>query len=212
VPGTLSAAGGPVTGGPGRGTPGLTASGPAVRSPATTPPVLVGPAASTPSTAAVRTAQRLTATLRSVVTPPPGGRLSGGIAPGLNPLEFVPSQGGYKAAADVTDPLGTGHLLVWLDLPQAKVAGDPCVDLIGCAYWTSASGYRVVTTVDRSGEAETYQVTVTRPDGRGTLVSASNFSLATTAQKALPRAERSVPPWTMPALVSIALAPDLTFS
>jgi hypothetical protein len=157
---------------------------------------------------------RLTAALQAVVNPPAGGRLerAESFRPGLGALQFVASQGGYKAAADERDPLGRGSLFVEVDFGSDVHLPEPCAGAPSCTARRTAAGDLITTSTQRQDGTITYVVDLQRVDGTQVLLMASNY-----AQDSVPQgkdappvtAQRPTPPWTAEQLARIGLTGDL---
>jgi hypothetical protein len=174
------------------------------------------PPTASPSRAETEAARlhRLTAALQAVVHPPAGGRLetAESFRPGLDTLEFVASQGGYKAAADERDPLGRGSLFVEVDPGSYPNLADPCPGTPSCTSYHTATGDLVAVSTETDADQVTYVVNIQRTDGTQVTLLSSNY-----AQDSVPQrknappvgAQRPTPPWTAEQLVAIGLTPDL---
>jgi hypothetical protein len=182
--------------------------------PTGTPPTLSPTRA--PETAAARL-HRLTAALQTVVHPPAGGRLetAESFHPGLGTLEFVASQGGYKAMADERDPLGRGSLFVEVDPGSYPNLADPCTGTPSCTSYRTAAGALIAVSTETDADEVTYVVNIQRTDDTQVTLWSTNY-----AQDSVPQrknappvgAQRPVPPWTAAQLVAIGLTPELRVS
>lgn len=168
-------------------------------------------------------AARLTAALRSVVNLPPAARLVrvksfwGG--PGKpNALEFVESQGGFKAMADIADPAGTSNL--FLDISDASgvpMSGNPCgapsADTV-CRSDRTPDGDWVTVSRQAQGGIVRLSASAVRMDGTSNYLSCQNYgenSVPQVKNPPDPQPGRPSPICTEDQLVSIALAPTLSF-
>jgi hypothetical protein len=169
-----------------------------------------------PKTEAARL-HRLTAALQAAVHPPAGGRLetAESFRPGLDTLEFVASQNGYKAMADERDPLGRGSLFVEVDHGSEPHLSDPCAGTPSCTSRRTADGDLVTVSTQRDAGEIMYVVGVQRVDGTQVSLLAANYAQDSVPQRkeAAPvGGQRPAPPWTTDQLAAIGLTPDLRLS
>lgn len=139
-----------------------------------------------------------------VALPVPGDR--------TGPLTFRQSQGGYKAAADLTDRRGEGSLFIEVDFATARQPGcDGSPQGVSCTVeMYQGVSMSVVTQTNPDGEIS-YSINAVRPDGTGVYVAASNVSdRYRLAGKRVSSAK--TPLVDQAVLKSIAALPGLTFS
>lgn len=167
---------------------------------------------------------RLTAALKSELKLPVGARLvaTSSFVPSrsdLPPLEFYPSQGGYKTTADVTDPAGTSNIFIDVfDASTTPLTQGSCQQLAAdhtCTTYRTRAGDRVIVTrqVEASGVIR-LSVTTARLDGGGVYVTCQNYgenSVPQVKNAPAPTPQRPTPICTQEQLVAVALAPALSY-
>ena len=139
----------------------------------------------------------------------------------LTAFEVVPSQGGFKAWAEISDGAGVGQFFVYIG--ENWEPGNPAQLESGCpsptpgvfceARWGPNHEIVIILQSRQSANATTlYQVTVVHGDGTELSAMVENFSQndQPLSKSSQPTPQRPTPPMTTEQLVEMLLRPELT--
>ena len=139
----------------------------------------------------------------------------------LKAFEVVPSQGGFKAWAEIRDEAGVGQFFVYIG--ENWEPGNPAQLQSGCptpmpgvfceARWGPNEEIVIIMQSRPLGSATTlYQVTVVHGDGTELTAMVENFSQndQPLSKSSKPSPQRATPPMTTEQIVEMLLRPELT--